>query len=236
MSKYRLAIAVGASSILVTIFGNLVPVPERTTPELQETALLTDIAATVESELPPQPASEPEPGSVAVSLYPSVVVINATPQQHRRLIEALERFRSANLPLPDFQVEFGTGTDSCGGHMGLFQPQLTPWRILICTGLDAVYEHELAHAWELANLDDDTRHEFMEHRGHELWNDPTTPWDERGVEGVAFIVQQGLVDLPLPPTLSAENRSRLVAYTILTGRPAPRLLRWIGLDSGDQRP
>ena len=168
---------------------------------------------------------------IEVSLSPTVTANNATPQQLRQLEEAIARFRSAGLLLPELNVEFDADGGGCGQHLGVFQPGATPWRIVICASLDAVYEHELAHAWELANLDDKTRRRFMEYRGHEFWNDAAVPWDERGVEGAAFIIQQGLVGLPLPPTLSAENHSRLVAYAILTGRLAPRLLEWVGLDS-----
>lgn len=169
--------------------------------------------------------------TVQVSPFPTVVVLNAEVHQQQRLQEAITRFRSAGLSLPDLQVEFHPDTDGCGGHMGVFEPHVTPWRISICTQIGAVYEHELAHAWELANLSDHTRSKFMEHRKLKVWNTPGTPWDERGVEQAAFVIQQGLIDLPLPPTLSAENRSRLIGYSILTGTPAPRLLRWIHLDT-----
>lgn len=207
MSRGRLAAAAGAIALVLSLSGNL--------RSLHSHPILPDGGAAVE-----------------VSVYPAVVAINATPQQQLRLEEALERFRSANLPLPPLHVEFHSDTDACGGHLGVFQPQFTPWRIMICNSLDAVYEHELAHVWELANVDDDTRQEFMAHRELKTWNDAAVPWNQRGNEQAAFIIQQGLVELALPPTLSAENRSRLVGYAILTGRPAPRLLRWIGLDSG----
>jgi hypothetical protein len=207
MSVYRLAVP-PAVALVITVVGNLLyqPAPERD---------------------PSVEASD----SVAVSMYPAVFVTGATPGQHRRLAEGLDRFRQAGLELPDLQVEFAAAASYCGEHLGRFEPRFSPWRIVICSDLDAVYEHELAHAWELANLDDHTRRQFVEYRGYEVWNDPASPWVERGIEGAAFIIQQGLVDLPLPPTLSAENHSRLVAYTILTGQPAPRLLRWIGLDA-----
>ena len=37
----------------------------------------------------------------------------------------------------------------------LFQQSFTPWRLLICSDLQFVPTHELAHAWEAANLTDD---------------------------------------------------------------------------------
>ena len=168
--------------------------------------------------------------SSEVSRNRTVVVTNATPEQQDRLEEALERFRGAGLALPPVHIVFDSQGEQCGGHLGVFQPQHTPWRIVICSGLDAVYEHELAHAWELANLDDATRQEFMQHRELASWNGADVPWNQRGNEQAAFVIHQGLIDQPLPPTLSAENRSRLIGYAILTGTPAPRLLRWSGLE------
>lgn len=160
------------------------------------------------------------------SLTPSVTVRIGSLAQRRRLEEALARFQSAKLLLPDLEVEFSDDEASCGGHHGLFQPGHAPWRIKICSPLDFVYEHELAHAWERANLTDDVRHEFMESRGYSTWTDLTVPWNERGIEGVAVVIQQGLAGLPLPPNLSTEQRSRLAAFSLLTGRRAPRLLEW----------
>jgi hypothetical protein len=157
---------------------------------------------------------------------PEVTVRNGSPAQLRRLEEALARFHSAGLHLPDLEIEFSDDVTNCRGHYGLFQPGHTPWRVRLCSPLDFVYEHELAHAWERAFLTDEMRHEFMELRSYATWADPAVPWNERGIEGVAIVVQQGLAGLPLPPTLSTEHQSRLAAFALLTGRPAPSLLEW----------
>ena len=45
--------------------------------------------------------------------------------------------------------------------MGLFESALQPWRITICSEASFLYEHELAHAWEHANLTDAKRMAFM---------------------------------------------------------------------------
>lgn len=50
-------------------------------------------------------------------------------------------------------------------HSGLFSSAVVPWRIDICGDVDFTYEHELAHAWEAANVDDATRRAFMSMRG-----------------------------------------------------------------------
>ncbi|MFP4554579.1 MAG: hypothetical protein ACLFRT_12060, partial [Actinomycetota bacterium] len=136
---------------------------------------------------------------MAISRAPEVTLRGGTPAQHRRLDEALHRFERVGLLLPDLEVEFHQNLAECGGHHGLFRPDGVPWRITICSGVDSVYEHELAHAWELANASDATRREFMRLRGYSTWNDGGVAWNERGIEGAASVVQQGLSGLPLPP-------------------------------------
>jgi hypothetical protein len=156
---------------------------------------------------------------------PRIDVLGASPTEEARLMLAISRFDRAGLALPDLVVGFFHGdTERCHGHAGLFEHRPEPWRISICEGdAEWVYEHELAHAWERANLADDVRQRFMELRGHRAWADSDVAWNERGVEGVAFVIQQGLSGLPLPPALSDEHRSRLEAYLLLTGQPDPRI-------------
>lgn len=185
------------------------------------------VAASTDEPLP-RSSSGSRVEEFQTSLSPRVTVDNATPAQLNRLTLAFERFSSNGLQLPDLEIQFADDNDSCGdaGH-GLFQAAVTPWRIVICpTELDTVYEHELAHAWERANMTDEQRHTFMEMREYEVWNDKTVAWNQRGIEGVAFIVQQGLSGLPLPPAIPREHRSRLQAFEFLTGVSDPRLGAW----------
>lgn len=158
----------------------------------------------------------------AVSLQPQLQVHGGTPEQHARLELAVARFRDAGLALPDLHVHVPPA-EVCGDHLGHFAGGPTAWSITICGELDFLFEHELAHAWEAANVDDATRRAFMAARGFEVWDAPDVPWRERGREGVAFIVQQGLSGPPLPAALSPELRSRVAAFELLTGRPDPRL-------------
>lgn len=159
---------------------------------------------------------------------PSVVVLGASSSQAARLALALERFRAAGLDLPGLQVEFPSDRGGCRGHMGVHRRHHGVAHIAICSDDEFVYEHELAHAWEAAHVSEELRRSFMELRGHPTWNDRAYPWRERGVEGAAFVVQQGVAGLPLPPSLSEEQVNRLAAYELLTGLPAPRLVEWMG--------
>ena len=163
----------------------------------------------------------------AVSLHPVVTVLGGRAAHLSRISDALARFEHAGLKLPDLDITISNDEADCSGHKGRFRSTTTPWQISVCSEVDSVYEHELAHAWERANLTDERRYAFMRLRGYEVWSGSEIPWNERGVEGVAFVIQQGLSDVPLAPALSDEARSRMDAFELLTDRPAPRLVRWM---------
>ncbi|MFQ5966446.1 MAG: hypothetical protein ACE5MI_02410 [Acidimicrobiia bacterium] len=153
----------------------------------------------------------------------TIAVIGGSAEQRQQVAQAVEAFERAGLKLPNLQISFALNPAECLEHMGLFETDHYPWRITFCSDAAFVYLHELAHAWELANLTDRERAAFMALRGHQTWADPDVPWEDRGVEGAAFIIQQGLMDMPLPPNLSEEQASRLAAFELLTGVPSPRL-------------
>jgi len=67
----------------------------------------------------------------------------------------------------------------------------------------------------------------MNLRGLEHWADQDVPWNRRGTEWAAVVIQQGLNGLPLPPALSNETKSRLDSFELLTGKVAPVLTEWI---------
>jgi hypothetical protein len=119
-------------------------------------------------------------------------------------------------------VRFFDDEAVCDGHHGLFQKGVAPWRVLVCSDLDVVVTHELAHAWTADNLDDDTRDRDVEARGLTAWHDQDLPWNERGVEDAAFVIQQNLMmdDVPLS---SATWQGRIAAFELLTGNPSPLL-------------
>jgi hypothetical protein len=170
--------------------------------------------------------AEPSP-QVRESRPPSIEVEGASASQTDRLTLALARFKEAGLELPNLKVIFATDAAACKEHHGLFSTAFDPWRISMCSPLDFVYEHELAHAWEHAMLSDEVRRQFMDLRDITVWSGKDTPWNQRGQEDLAFVIQQGLSGLPLVRTLSGEAISRLKAFELLTGRPAPKLTEWI---------
>jgi hypothetical protein len=155
-----------------------------------------------------------------VSLTPSVTSFGADGDDLARVDDALERFRYAGLELPDLTITFHDGDSVCDGHDGLFHEDPGGWAIDVCSDLDFVVPHELAHAWAAANLDDDDRARYLDARGLTAWTGGDVPWEQRGTEDAAFIVQQNLRAIDIPAS-SATWTERMQAYTVLTGSESP---------------
>jgi hypothetical protein len=79
----------------------------------------------------------PTPGTAP--LTPTVEVLGGSPEQRGRLHEAIARFVEIGLALPDLSVWLSSDIENCRGHLGAFQPQFTPWRIVICSDIGFVY-------------------------------------------------------------------------------------------------
>lgn len=141
-----------------------------------------------------------------VSSSPTVEVLGGSVAERKRVDVALDRFSDAGLLLPDLQIVFA-GKDEYGEALGRFQDHATPWRIVVCSRYEFVYEHELAHAWDRANLSDETRDAFMAGNGYAAWSGKGLEWNQRGVEGVARVVQRGVSGLPLPAIVGEGNGS-----------------------------
>lgn len=157
-----------------------------------------------------------------VSLTPAVTVVGADAGQRDLLDRALASFRENGLALPDVEVRYSDDEADCGGHLGLFQKKYTPWRLLVCSDFTYIPYHELAHAWEAANVDDATRARYIEARGLTNWNAAASKWAERGVEDAARMIQLNLMVTHVQPELPIWQE-RLEAYELLVGRPSPVL-------------
>ena len=163
-----------------------------------------------------------------MQLQARFTVHNATAEDLGRLGQAVMAFNKAHLELPTVEISFHTDQKPCDDHHGVFRATSESWQIRICSSdIEFVYEHELAHAWVTANITNAQRSAFMNLRGLEHWADRDVPWNQRGTEWAAVVIQQGLSGLPLPPALSKEARSRLQSYELLTGRVAPVLVDWM---------
>jgi hypothetical protein len=151
---------------------------------------------------------------------PAVQLMSDTREQHVAIEDAVDAFAAAGMGLPSVQVVFDSDDESCNGHLGLFQPSLQPWRITICSDLDFVPVHELAHAWIEANVDELTRLRYLELRGSASWNSSEDDWSDRGVEDAAFVIQQNL-RAGVTGELNREWEARATAYELLTGSRSP---------------
>lgn len=179
---------------------------------------------------PVPPAAFADPAWLSSPDTTGFPYLGATPAKNARVNLAIRRFEDAGLKLPPLLIVFGSSDADCGGARGLFRSSTEPWSITICSDdVDTVYEHELAHAWELANLKDVQRRHFMRFRGLTVWSDKEHAWSDRGVEWAAVLIQQGLSGLALPPVLGAEVILRLEGYEILTGNVAPILAEWLAM-------
>ena len=168
----------------------------------------------------PMPQVIDAPAERLTSLDPAVRVTGANPSQRHRLDEALGAFRSAGLALPDLQIDFHSDDTACDGHYGLYHDDLVPPRVSICSELEFVVAHELAHAWEAANLTEDDRRQYLQARALTSWNDPVDPWADRGIEDAAFVVQQNLSGRDIRPDRGPWPQ-RISAYEMLTELPSP---------------
>lgn len=140
-------------------------------------------------------------------------------------IEAVvDRFEEAGLPLPaGLIVHIHATRDSCEGHMGLYGSGGDGLRVDLCEPHQAVIRHELAHAWERHNVDDETRRAFMDLFGLKAWNDHALSHPARGVEQAANLVSWALRDEPIQAISFGAYDDKLDACYLLTGRQSPRI-------------
>lgn len=168
-------------------------------------------------------------GRATAAQQAMLTVHGASDAQIERLEDALRRFAAADLALPRLAVIFHDDQAPCRDHRGVFLSHPDPREIHICSErLEWVYEHELAHAWIAHNLSAQQRQAFMDLASYETWSDTSHPWNERGIEGAAVVIQQGISGLPLPPVLSDKTkRLHVDGYQLLVGNPSPRYTAWL---------
>lgn len=138
---------------------------------------------------------------------------------------AFGRFEQAGLVLPAVSLVFHDEKETCHGQNGYFHPG-SPDRIDIC-GFNwdrflvtprKVILHELAHVWVHENLDEDSRNEFLDLRGLQVWQDGKASWADQGQEHAAEIIAWGLMDEEISMTSIGEaDPSQLAeAFDFLT--------------------
>jgi hypothetical protein len=159
-------------------------------------------------------AATAEPAPTASALLASGIGgVGGSPELQQRAEMAAQHFIDAGLDLRGVVIVFHPTTDGCGGHDGVYRP--ATHRVDICNTNEFIIIHELAHAWDHANLDDDTRRRYMELRGLEAWNDSSVPWKQRGIEDLAETVVWGLGCID-DSSMSSHDLDRARAFGLIT--------------------
>ena len=186
----------------------------------------------------PIPSDQVATGSVETSDGASIEVRNGTPTLVALFQWGLGRFVESDLPLPSLDAVTFEPSRSCEGRSGRLLDDGTMRNVYVCmydsdvctgastcvtpgTAAQIAVLHELAHAWILDYVDQDTVDGILALSGRTAWDDPEVPWIERGVEYAADVIAWGLIDETLPMVrLGAPPCMELAAaFTQLTGPP-----------------
>lgn len=134
-----------------------------------------------------------------------------SPSERQLTTWAEGRFAAVGLDLPPVDVSFHEDSGPCGGHEGIYRHVGGRHLVLVCitdrgsAASDLLRRrtllHELAHAWERANLDDPGREALLVLLEADEWLPAGAPWEERGAERFAETIVWGLYDQPRRPVL-----------------------------------
>ena len=145
-----------------------------------------------------------------------VMVVGGTEDQRGAADWAVAHFDDAGLELPELVIAMHASDEPCDGFDGAFRGRETPARLDVCNPHRLIILHELAHAWDRHTLTDALRQGFMDLRGLDTWNDPSTPWKERGVEDLAEIIVWGLRQFSGSAAFD-EQPEKQAAFALVTG-------------------
>jgi hypothetical protein len=145
---------------------------------------------------------------------------------------AYARFELVGMELPSVDISFHDDTDACGGVHGRFRGSGDDRKVLVCVRDAGTFAtrlerqrtlvHELAHAWDHANLDDEARRHLLPVVDAHGWYAADADWDERGVERFAETIVWGLYDQLRRPVLIDVSCAELHAdFRVITGTTAP---------------
>ncbi|MFV2039118.1 MAG: hypothetical protein ACC660_02630, partial [Acidimicrobiales bacterium] len=155
------------------------------------------------------------------SLNPVIEFSGGSPAARRTVVDAVARYGSVGLALPDLEVNIHPERSGCGGSHGLFNEVDGIGVIDLCFDREMLALHELGHAWARFNLDDQDRADFTDFAGLPAWTGRELVWSKRGTEAAAQALAHGLLSLPLRS--GGERSMQLARFEALTGTPSPRL-------------
>ena len=151
---------------------------------------------------------------------------NLTPAQERVVDWALALYDEAGLRLPPVDFVAHATVDGCHGFRGYHDVEGGRSTVHLCGSqrrrfAEVLTLHELAHAWDRANLTGARRADFLRLRNLDAWRNDSDAWDELGAEHAAEILAWGLRDRPMQviqiPDAGCDEL--LEGYVMLVGRP-----------------
>lgn len=148
----------------------------------------------------------------------STRIIAETAEQREMAEWALRRFDEAGLQLPPVTIHMHGDRDGCGGRLGfLGHTPEAGYEIHHC-GVEFTMLHELAHAWDIHSLSDDTRAEFLELAYATQWSNPDD-WYLAGGEHAANVIAWALMPKRINQTQTRpyDHASMEKGLRILTG-------------------
>jgi hypothetical protein len=169
--------------------------------------------------IPASPAGQSEIPPSLTSLNPVVSIDGGTQDARQTVLDAVDRFVTSGLALPELDVRIHHDNTGCNGKRGLFHENDGAGIVDLCFGGEFLALHELGHAWVQFNIDDDTRSAFIEMTGAETWRSSNVVWGHRGTELAAEAIAHGLLSLPLEP---GQRTTELARFEFLTAMPSPR--------------
>ena len=158
-----------------------------------------------------------------VSADPTVVIDGGTPEHRQTVTDAVDRYVSAGLVLPDLRVHIhaGVGKAACEGFQGVFRADGDVAVIDLCFPGEFHALAPLGHAWERFNLDDRQRAEFERLTGLTTWRSTDVVWRDRAAERAANVLAHGLLSTRLETARYHARNFEL--FEALTGKVTPRL-------------
>jgi hypothetical protein len=156
-----------------------------------------------------------------VSAAPVVLIDGGSREQRRTVVDAVDRYLSVGLLLPELAVRIHVSNTGCGGKQGLFHQEGDVAVIDLCYPGEFLALHEIGHAWERFNLDDGDRAAFQQLTGATTWRSTDVAWGRRGAEQAANTMAHGLLSTPLESL--QHHAVHFARFEALTGITSPRI-------------
>lgn len=147
-------------------------------------------------------------------------IINTETNEQLDLVNwALGRFELAGLDLPPLTINTHSERADCNGLNGYLAHAASGEYIIHACGVDFTLLHELAHAWDMHSLSDETRDEFLREAAHATTWTNTDSWLLAGGEHAANVIAWALMGERINQTRTRpyDHNSMLAGFKILTG-------------------